>query len=269
MDGTFATITETDTDWPGLSTAAATTTLVETYTYAPAAVTTAVTGYVQDSSGVIATDVELQVIPDAAPSTVLIAVYLEPALASKYTSLGSLSRQPSTTSRTTTTASSTPKSSRQSIVTQPSSSLSAPIRTSQPTPMSTSAPVTSSLGLSPSTKTGIGLGVPLGALALGILVFAAYRVFRSKQHSRQMHKDNIANTDLPPTLDQGEIGLGVGKSRQDGRTNNLAGHDISEEQARDAPGRELRAPPRIPEMQAETRWGGPGVMPTSRRSELA
>lgn len=269
MDGNFATITETDTDWPGLSTAAATTTLVETYTYAPAAVTTAVTGYVQDASGAIITDVELQLIPDAAPSTVLIAVYLEPAIASEATSIGSLSRQSSTTSRTTTTASSTPKSSCQSIVTQPSSSLSAPIGTSQPTPLSTSASVTSSPGLSSSAKTGIGLGVPLGALVLSILVFAAYRVFRSKQHSRQMHKDNIVNTSSPPANDQGEAGLGIGKGRQDGRTNDLAGHGTSEEQAQDAVVSGLRAPPRMSEMQAETRQGGPGVMPMTRRSELA
>jgi hypothetical protein len=269
MDGSFATITETDTDWPGLSTAAATTTLVKTYTYAPAAVTTAVTGYVQDASGAIVTEVEFQIVPDAAPSTVLIAVYLEPAIASKSTSLGSLSRQPSTTSRMTTTASSTPQSSYQSIVTQPSTSLPAPIGTSQPTPLSTSASVTSSPGLSSSARTGIGLGVPFGALALGILVFAAYRVFKSKQRSRQMHKDKIAHTGSPPTINQGEAGRGIGKGRQDGRTNDLAGHGTSEVQAQDAVVSGLGAPPRISEMQAETRWGGPGVMPTTRRSELA
>ena len=48
-----------------------------------------------------------------------------------------------------------------------------------------------------------------------------------------MHTDNITNAGSPPTHDQGENGLCLGKGKQDARIIDLMGYGMSKEQARD------------------------------------
>ncbi|KAL8707619.1 MAG: hypothetical protein Q9220_007357 [cf. Caloplaca sp. 1 TL-2023] len=82
------------------------------------------------------------------------------------------------------------------------SSTSPPLTGAITTNSATSSPETSpnqsSSGLSSSAKVGIGLGVPLGVLALGLLGFLLWRHGRHTKSSQQRHMGNIAAAGLYP-----------------------------------------------------------------------